>query len=173
MGDWVPCRGYGSFGTLSAGVGFDRTDILLLRHGSVVAGTGGDAQIDFASEIVVKRTIGQIQFVAADNANPVVIAMRLRVALYDDALDQTAFYTNNLFNEDGAEEPFLWQRYFTMAVGNSLDVVNHPWWSSMDVRVARKLPRDQALFLSIQILIDAGDATLRFAPYIRCYASPA
>jgi len=171
MSDWVPCRDYGVAATISSAGFGGQLDFLLLRHGSVV-GVQGDAQLDVAPAITVQRMIGQMEFDGYALSAQTLICMRLRVALYDEQTDQTAYFANSLFDEDGAEEAFLWQRYFRMQPeSNTLDPLMHPWWTSLiDVRVARKIPRDQALFLTVQAASMAVGDAVRVIPFLRSYA---
>jgi len=166
-GDWVPIRGYGSLVILTAGS--QSVDFVLVRHGSETDPTASTmAIVEHGDEILTQRVIGQVRI---QSGSPVFCCMRIRVGLYDDNLDQAAFYATGLFDPDGAEEPFLWQRYLTVgsAFVDTLDVALHPWWSSFDVRVARKLPRDQALFLSVQAQAQGEDA-VTVQPFVRTRA---
>lgn len=163
-GDWVPMRGYGSQVTLddlSPSV-----DFILVRHGVEDPGADNTGHLEFADDIVTQRCIGQVRCVVDEGA--ALVAMRIRVGLYDDQLDQAAFFATTLFSGDDANEPFLWQRYMYLAAQDTFDPLTDPWWSALDVRVARRLSRDQALFLSLE---KAGPGVaVRVSPYLRTFA---
>lgn len=163
-GDWVPMRGYGLTVTLSDAS--PTVDYVLVRHGVEDPGASNVGHLEFADDIVTQRVIGQVRCVV--DAGTAVVAMRIRVGLYDDQLDQAAFFATNLFNGDDANEPFLWQRYCALNAGDTFDIFADPWWSSMDVRVARRLTRDQALFLSMEKL--GAGVDVRVVPYVRTFA---
>jgi len=151
VGDWVPCRGYG-FSTIISAVN-PQADIVLVRHGQELdPADNPSAIVEMPDHILTMRVVGQMQIIADDaNAVPQTMCMRIRTALYDDATDQIAVYANDLFAEDGANEPFLWQRYVDLFPDQRLlDVVNDPWWSAIDVRVKRLLDRQTALVLTVQ-----------------------
>jgi len=166
-GDWVPMRGYGVQVTLDDLS--PRVDFVLVRHGVEDPGADNTGTLEFADDIVTQRVIGQVRCVIDEGS--AVVAMRVRVGLYDDNLDQAAFYATDLFNGDDANEPFLWQRYVSLTAQDTFDPLTHPFWSALDVRVARKLSRDQALFLSMQ-KVGSGVA-VRTIPYLRTFARTA
>lgn len=156
-GDWVPARAYGAPLTLDQAA--PSTDLVLVRtttdEDPAQPGTG---VVEAGSEVLVQRVVGQVR--ASMEEGSATLAMRIRVGIYDDQLDQAAFFATSLFDAGDANEPFLWQRYVRMTGGTDLfDYLSHPWWNSVDVRVARRLTRDQALYISFQAFgLGATDA---------------
>lgn len=163
-GDWVPCRDYAF--TVTVGPASDY-HLLLVRHGDDILEVPAVSTVEATAELVVERVVGQVDLEAV-NETQARVAMRLRVALYDDQSDQLAFYADSLFDGQEANEPFLWQRYVRCVAsdGGALRFGANPWWGSLDVRVARKLARDQALVLTFQTLV----GSVRVTPYLRSWA---
>jgi len=162
-GDWVPCRDYAVPQGVSTGPA-GQYNCILVRNGDSFLATPQVSVMESPDDVVVERVVGQW---GLESENDALVGMRIRLAIYDDTNDQVAFYADSLFSGGGANEPFLWQRYSRPAGSlSNLDFVVHPWWCSMDVRVARRLPRDRALVLTVECL--SGDAI--FTPYLRSWA---
>jgi len=118
------------------------------------------------------RTVGQVQFHRLNAEDGLLLCMRIRTGIYDDNLDQAAFYANSFFNEDGAEEPFLWQRYLHLEpLIPPQGALADPWWTTIDVRVKRRIPRGQALFFSLQanVLPTGGNGEVYVVPFLRTW----
>lgn len=163
-GDWVPCRQYGDPIPYGAG---NPANIILVRSGTGVLAIPEESVIESPDDIVVERVIGQFEL-SSEEEVPVLACLRVRVAIYDDLNDQVAFYADSLFTGTGANEPFLWQRYLRPSPDafGGLQQVDHPWWTSVDIRVKRRLGRDQALVLSVE----TGGALHTIRPFLRSWA---
>jgi len=129
-----------------------------------------------------KRVVGWVTFrLALENAGTLLIHERIRVGLLDDAGD-LAFYATDLNDATMANEPFLWERVAQIEVGAALTPVlwpqpdiGHPGWSQIDVRVARRLRRQDVLVYSVQaqyVTADEFDPTdvVSVFPFLRTWA---
>jgi len=162
-GDWVPCRDYG---VPSGASGAEPANIVLVAHGDFpVAQTAPTAVPEVTDQIVVERVVGQIDVFTSGSPAGLWCA-RIRVALYDDNTDSLAVYADDLFSDIEANEPFLWQRYGGVSEIRLMDPVVPPEWSMLDVRVSRKLSREQALILTVQT--SASDVIV--TPFLRSWA---
>lgn len=147
-GDWVPNRNWGDNLVVVAGTA---TNVLLVRHESVLpalAPTETSGVPEDSDDIVVERVVGQWEAITTGE-DPAICLARIRVGLYDDIDDTAAFYSDDFNDGLEANEPFLWQRIVSATEISLIDPVVHPGWSMLDVRVSRKLTRDQALFFSV------------------------
>jgi len=162
-GDWVPCQGWGEqFGAVAAQ---PATNILLVRHGELFAAQAAVAVVEDSDDIVVERVVGQLD-VFETGEDPVLVLMRIRLGLYDDANNLAAFYADDFNDGPQANEPFLWQRVVQATEIRLIDPIVSPAWSMVDVKVSRRIKRDQALFLSVQ----AVNADCIFTPWLRSWA---
>lgn len=163
-GDWVPCRNYGDSQVV---IGATTENFLLVRHGeTILASQSPEETVETTDDIITERVVGQFDIVNSSEETT-LIAVRLRVGLYDDTADIAAFYADSLTDGPDANEPFLWQRYFRIQPGFTLiDTLHEPTWSMIDCRVARKLTREQALFFSVFSL----NANVGVVLYLRMWA---
>lgn len=170
-GDWVPCRGYAQSVPLSGGS--PSVEIILLRTTyDSVADDDAVARLEGAAQVVVQRVVGQVRLAAPLVEEASLVGMRIRTGIYDDELDQAAFMATSLFDGADANEPFLWQRYVAVeAGGDTFGSLGHPWWCSLDVRVARRLERNMGLFLSVQVpaAFPVGSEVI-VQPFLRTWA---
>lgn len=162
-GDWVPCRDYG---VPTGASGAEPAQIILVAHGDFpVSQTAATGVPEVTDAIVVERVVGQLDvFTTAEPSG--LWCARIRVALYDDNTDALAVYADDLFDGGEANEPFLWQRYGANSEIRLLDTIVHPGWSMIDVRVSRRLARDQALILTLQ----SSSADVIMTPFLRSWA---
>lgn len=168
VGDWVPMTGYGSQLTLD----LDPT-LTLFSLDQLIVGTGDDqglsaevAIVETQAEVLVKRVVGGVVFRAAVvDPTAVLIKERIRVGLLDDEGTPSFFAYDSLRDASQANEPFLWERLSCIELGEAATAgartwpqadVGHPGWSMIDVRVARKLQRSEALFYSVQVSAFSG-----------------
>lgn len=160
-GDWVPCRGYGELGLATP---VAPQHVILVRHGDSILAPAEESVVEETDDIVVNRVVGQVAIRSADT--PTFVCLRIRVGLYDDTLDQVAFYASSLFAGPDANEPFLWQRYIEASANWSILANFSPAWSMIDSRVSRRLSRDQALVLTIETV----SVNVDFIPWLRSWA---
>lgn len=188
VGDWVPCAGYGQ--ALRADLPLDGPlegklvlETLLVAPGPDLFTESGDvANVEMETEVLVKRVIGPIAFaVTLQDDHDVVIHERIRVGLRQD--DGTAtFFAVSMEDAEDANEPFLWERvshdqYSGGAVYYwPLPAISHPYFGPVDVKVARKLRRQEALYYSVEVtnLTAANVFTIAdlfiVRPYLRSWA---
>lgn len=96
---------------------------------------------------------------------------------------EVAFYQSDLYDHEGAEEPFMWQRQRTVAAAQEnggslsnpynvqdmaadLSYSAHPFWSQIDIRVGRMLRPPRTLGLTVQTPLEVGDS-LRYFAWLR------
>lgn len=166
-GDWVPCRGYGLADSVTPA---SESHTILVKHGDDQLAVPGVSVIEETDDIVVERVVGQWGgFTVSEDT--VRLCLRIRVAIYDDNSDSLAFYADDLFGAEDANEPFLWQRYVELFPGvTPLQVSMHPGWSMIDVRVARKLSREQALVLTVACQSNLGSPQATVTMFLRSWA---
>lgn len=164
-GDWVPIRGWGQdAATVIPGPPADF--VLVSPRDEDPVGPGEVGVVEVQNEVVVERVVGQVQFFPSDDT---LIIERIRVGLLDNA-GLAAFYTDDFSLGPDANEPFSWQRV-SQGIGGTTNMdspIGHPYWSTIDSRVSRKLTRDQALFYSVQVFgVGVG---VRVGLYLRSWA---
>lgn len=171
--DWVPCEKFGDDFTTTDIVTGLPVDIILATPVQISEAPQVTAP-DEADDITVLRTVGQfniiIKNVAGDkiDAQGAFFAARMRTAV-QDSLGSPLTYTDDLTDPNDANEPFMWTRFGNLEGFDMLDVNKHPWWSSIDVKVKRRLSLQQSTVLSVSIF--AGTVIGAFSavviPYIR------
>jgi len=173
--DWVPCQSYGAgYAVLPLQV----TDIILVAPRDVTLPTiGGAAPTEVAvveteNEVATTRVIGQVLIINGDSGD-VLVVERIRVGILDNA-GATAFFADSFVDDQGANEPFLWQRVSVLPVSErNMDTGRHPYWSSIDVRVGRRLSAGQALFYSVESQAPVGGDSITVRPFLRTLARQA
>lgn len=184
VGDWVPCLNYG------VGVTLDLQTPTLLSFDEVLVGVGpaeigsfGDvATVEVEDEVMVKRVVGWVTWRCATNEDhSVLVHERIRVGLRDDG-GVMSFFANDFQVATEANEPFLWERVSQVDIPGPGIVTawpspefGHPGWSQIDVRVARRLRRQDVLVYSVKVLSltaapwDVADI-VSFFPHLRTWA---
>lgn len=171
--DWVPCEKFGdSFNIPNLITGIP-VDIILATPVQISEAPQVTAP-DEADDITVLRTVGQfniiVKNVAGDkiDAQGAFFAARMRTAV-QDSLGSPLTYTDDLTDPNDANEPFMWTRFGELEGFNLNEVTKHPWWSSIDVKVKRRLSLQQSTVLSVAVF--AGSVVGAFSadviPYIR------
>ncbi len=182
--DWVPCESYGAPVALPDSSGVTPTDIILATPVQISEAPQVTAP-DEADDITVLRTIGQFEInifnVSGDlvDAAQAQLSMRLRTAV-QDSLGSPLTYTDDLRLDTDANEPFLWQRYINgwpaaisggnQFVGFNLMTANrHPFWTSIDCRVKRRLSLQESTVLSVALFWAnvPGGFSAQIVPFIR------
>lgn len=167
VGDWVPLPAWGAQENVD-----DATplDLLLVAPRDAIGATGEVGTVETVNELVVERVVGYVDIENPEiGEDEVRVIERIRVGLYDDN-GLVAFYSDDPQDASQANEPFLWQRVSRMDAGqNNNNVVVHPWWTFLDVKSARRLSRDQALFYSIWT-VGASMTRLNVTPFLRSWA---
>jgi hypothetical protein len=109
-----------------------------------------------------------------------LIHERIRVGLMSDEGDISVF-ADDMNDASQANEPFLWERVAQVNATALTTVlwpqpdIGHPGWSQIDVRVARRLRRQDVLIYSVQLQpltetgFDPGDV-VRVIPFLRTWA---
>lgn len=187
VGDWVPCLRYGIQQDADIDLANDwlNLDIVLVGVGNASIGLAGEvATVETEATVLTKRVVGPLLFRCAfveDHA--IVIHERIRVALRDDA-GLLAFYAIDLNDQNEANEPFLWERVSTLEVTGGAapiveswpnPVISHPGWGPLDVGVARRLRRQDALVYTCQVSqltanpFGVGDV-FSVVPFLRTWA---
>lgn len=184
VGDWVPCIRYGTqqSADLNPALTEFTLNVLLVGVGAANIGTQGEVgTVEVESEVLTKRVVGPMMFRAAFvEGHTLIVHERIRVALRNDTGD-LSFYAEDLNEANDANEPFLWERVATLEVTPGVVYtwpqadVGHPGWSTIDVRVARRLRRQDALIYSVQVNQFEGggfDVTDLFTivPWLRTWA---
>jgi len=162
-GDWVPCQTWGTQSGIVAAL--EPTNILLVRHGELFS-PPDVAVMEETDDLIVERVVGQLDLFATGEDEVLVIA-RIRLGLYDDVANTAAFYSDDFASGPEANEPFLWQRVYILPNNalRALDITVHPAWSMIDVKVSRRIQRDQALFLSVASV----NADAIMTPFLRSW----
>lgn len=183
VGDWVPCFRYGTStaGAVDTVNGIITVNFLLVQVGAADQGVIGDiASVETEDEVITKRVVGPVLFrLSFIEDVSVVVHERIRVALLSDDGD-LSFFATDLNDASQANEPFLWERVSqtslvagTVAEWPQPDF-SHPGYSELDVRVARKLRRHEALVYSVQVAAQAGDFNVEdlvlVRPFLRTWA---
>lgn len=183
VGDWVPCLNYGEQTTLDIQVptilSFDE---VLVGVGPAEIGSLGDvATVEVEDEVLAKRVVGWVLFRTATVADhTVLVHERIRVGLRDDQ-GVMSFFATDFQVDTEANEPFLWERVAILDIPAGIAVnypeatVGHPGWSSIDVRVARRLRRQDVLVYSIKVTSltaapFAVEDVFSFIPHLRTWA---
>lgn len=168
-GDWVPCLGYGSVGFITAAT---PADVLLVAARQNLTPGGGEIALrEDDDDLIVHRVVGSMELSLATE-DPDGLAERIRMGLFDDA-GLIAFFADSFEDASQANEPFLWQRntQYTVTGQSNQDFLAHPYWSLIDIRVKRRIRRDEGLFWSGQIT--SATAQIRFVPRLRSWVTPA
>lgn len=185
VGDWVPCVRYGTqvSAALNTDLGVLEAQTILCAVGnSTLGGFGEVGTVETEAEVMTKRVVGWVTFRGAlEQAGTLIVHERIRVGLLDDVGD-LSFYADDLSDATMANEPFLWERVAQIEVAAPLTPfiwpqpdVGHPGWSYIDVKVARRLRRQDVLVYSIQanfITADEFEVTDVFTvfPFLRTWA---
>lgn len=183
VGDWVPCLNYGVQTELDIIVpNLLGLDNVLVGVGPATIGSLGDiATVETEDEVMTKRVVGDIVFRGALlQDHSLLIHERIRVGLRDDG-GVMSFFANDFQEASQANEPFLWERVQTFEAEANVAFMwpagplSHPGYSHVDVRVARRLSREQVLVYSVQVLsitaapFDVEDVIYVF-PFLRTWA---
>lgn len=178
--DWVPCFRYGGPTSVNVLPGAVlEVETLLVQNTDVGLGAHEVAVPDNSEDLTVLRVVGSFRIVstAGSGAPGLYVSERIRKGLLDN--DGNAAFFADAFESGGgltepdedANEPFLWQRYWTLSqsdVNNWLGV--HPWYHAIDSQVNRKLEVGEALFHSLKVLnTTATTWTLLHTPFLRSY----
>lgn len=163
--DWAPCSDYGEVISVTA---TNVLNVLLLApRDTTIASQASLAQTEIAvleteNDIIANRVVGQV---VIESDEPSFYGERIRMGILDNA-GARSFFANSTVDALDANEPFLWQRFATAdgVSANNL-VVNHPYWSCIDVRVSRRIRQGFALFYTIENV--SATATLRVRPLLR------
>lgn len=165
VGDWVPMPAYGTSILVTPGSPLDTVLVSPRDEGPTAVGEVG--VVETQNEVITERTVGQVHSLANEDGGGILIE-RIRVGLLDDA-GLAAFYADSFLDASEANEPFLWQRVTRFLDGqNNVEPFAHPFYSVVDVKVARKLQRDQALFYSVQAF--GEDTRITVTPFLRTWA---
>lgn len=182
QGDWVPNVNYGNLLTMVGGAG--GTGVLngtiLVRHGltSDTADTMSHPQVgvmEQSDDLMVHRVVGQIQLNDETDTEPSVQIAHLRIvkAIYDEDSNAFATFEDDLNTGDDANSPFLWERHISIRFGadtlNPIDA-DAPW-SHIDVRVNRKLQRDEALVLLYQLQAPGTQHEVQMRVWVRSWVT--
>lgn len=169
-GDWVPCRGYG----LSVDILGNTSEHVVLVGAVDLFDVGSGlpqrevGAVEEANRVLTQRVVGDITISSDDDA---LVIERIRVGILDNA-GAVAFFSNVFIGAGAAadaNEPFLFQRVRRVSAGVlHPEPIDHPYWTHIDCRVARRLEQDQALFYSINN-VTAG-TTVRVVPFLRTWA---
>lgn len=184
VGDWVPCVEYGEqiVFALDAASQTWHIDVALVTVGAGQLGFNGEVgTVEREAEVLCKRVVGPLCLrMAFLETHSLLVHERIRVGLQADDGTQS-FYALDLNDAADANEPFLWERC-SMFELPSLQVatwpdpfVSHPGWGPLDVRVARRLRRQDVLVYSCSVthvtatVFDASDVVSVF-PFLRTWA---
>lgn len=182
VGDWVPCVEYGEQVSLALLGQVWSNDILLVTVGSGQLGFNGEVgTVEREAEVLCKRIVGPMCFrMNFLETHSILVHERIRVGMQDDTGTQ-AFFATDLNDASDANETFLWERCSIMEATSLVTLnwpdpfVSHPGWGALDVRVARRLRRQDVLVYSIAIehitatVFDASDVVTVF-PFLRTWA---
>lgn len=180
VGDWVPCLNYGSQVLGDFGNGMFSVDNVLVGVGPDNIGDFPDiATVEVEEEVMTKRVVGWVAHrCAVVEPGPVIVHERIRVGLRD-AGGVMSFFAEDLNDSDQANEPFLWERVAVIDVGTGGTTwpqpdFGHVGWAQIDVRVSRRLRRQDVLVYSVhyeavQAQLDPTDVMSVF-PWLRTWA---
>lgn len=169
-GDWVPNPAWET--PVDFVVGDPPTNVLLLAARD--QGVGGEVStMEVTDDLVAERVVGDVFLANSDMTNDrILVVERIRLGLYDNS-GQGQWFSDDFLSAAEANEPFLWQRVQTvqtLTVNN--DSLSHRAWSFVDVRVQRRIPRDRALYYSIQGF-GVPDNRMSARVMLRTWARPA
>lgn len=167
VGDWAPCQRYGIQQDIlldPADFSVSRLDVILVGVGAATIGDVPEtATFEVEDEAIVKRVVGWVGFrVALLEPLTLIVHERIRVGLRDSDGDMT-FFAEDLNGTADANEPFLWERSSLIELTGGIPHtwpqpdVGHPGWAQVDVRVARRLRRQDVLVYSVQMQAVNGD----------------
>lgn len=185
VGDWVPCQNYGSqqiaeLQIAPAVPGFF-LNVILVQPGDALGEFAQVAVVEPEEEVITKRVVGWVTHRASpDQDRTVIVHERIRVALLD-VDGNLSFFALDLQDQNDANEPFLWERVSQLELFAGL-ITSWPSpdvgtmdYSRIDVSVARKLSRSEALVYSVQWnFVGAGEVSpndiFTTFPYLRTWA---
>lgn len=172
VGDWVPCQQYcqevvGDL-TVVPGPTVIQAQVILCAVGPDTIGAFPDvATVEVEEEVLTKRVVGWVFFrCALTEPTPCMIHERIRVGLRDQ-IGNMSFFASDFSQPDEANEPFLWERIHCQDIGQVATMwpqgdFGNPGWGKLDVRVARRLRRQDVLvytcqFMSLTVPFDPSD----------------
>lgn len=167
-GDWVPCLDWGGTGFSLIGDPF--VGLLVAARDVLGVGTGLVGVMEHGQAVWVDRVVGQVELVLASEDQALVIE-RVVVGILDDD-NNFALFADAYTDATQANEPFLWQRVSRMTLTGESNLgpagVAHPWWGCIDIRVGRRLNRQEALFYVCEVSGSVA-GQVRVIPFLRSW----
>lgn len=184
VGDWVPCQNYGRQTTaqLDPTSSFWEVNFVLVAVGNSAFGNLGEvATVEVESEVLTRRVVGWMHPRCATlDPHDILIRERIRVGLSDD-IGNLSFFAESFEDASQANEAFLWERAQAGRLNANevywprVEQGVHTGWRAIDVRVARRLRRQDVLVYTVQFhqLTAApwnGSDLLTVIPHLRTWA---
>lgn len=173
-GDWVPCVGWGDPGT--ALFGDPTVTLLVAAREEILVNAGAVGTLETNDNILVHRVVGCVSITQASEDALGFIHERIVVGILDDD-NNFALFADDYNDASQANEPFMWTRIQQMLVAGETNMgptgAAHPYYANIDVRVKRRLFRDQALFHVTQVVgvVGGPDPQARVVPFLRSYCT--
>lgn len=188
---WYVPAAYGQ--TLLVGPSPDNQIFAELIPSSALRPSAADDNVSSLSEPIgvwVERIIGQFQlFTAGQPVNEFpLLALRITTGIVveespSDTGERYAMETVDdlaavgvahpasaaFTSRDSADDQFLWQRLVRSPPQDlsSFELIEHPWWTSLDLRVGRYLEYPENLLFVVQHLGQGTDPVCSVVPHLR------